>query len=178
MLIGIGGCGLLLLLLLVVAGGCAALIASSGGGKDAKDGAPKGEEPTVAIGEPVTVRDVVWQVSDARQANRLSGEFVDPVQGNYVIVNFSFTNNGDEPVTLDNNSLALVDSEGREFQTEADLQRYVPRDQNIFLERVNPGVSQQGQAIFEVPSDASGFKLQAGDTNPFIDENGYVDLGF
>jgi len=175
--IGLGGCGVLILLLLLLVGGCAAIFAI-GGNSDSKSEANKEEEQTVAIGEPVTVGDVTWQVTEARQANQLTAQFAEPVQGNFVIVNFSFSNNGNEPVTLDNESLALLDSEGRESKTEADYQRYVPKDREIFLERVNPGVTQQGQAIFEVAPGASGFRVQAGDTKPFSDENGYVDLGF
>jgi hypothetical protein len=43
---------------------------------------------------------------------------------------------------------------------------------------VNPSVTRPGEVIFTVAPDASGFKLQMGDTIPFIDKNGYVDLGF
>ncbi len=176
-IIGLVGCGGLILLLLLLLGGCAALFAI-GSNSDSKSGASKEAEQTVAIGEPVNVADVTWQVTEARQANQLTAQFADPVQGNFVIVNFTFSNNGSEPVTLDTNSLALIDSEGRESQTEADYLRYVPKDRDIFLERVNPGVTQDGQAIFEVAPGASGFRLQAGDTNAFSDQNGYVDLGF
>ncbi len=122
--------------------------------------------------------DVAWRVTEARQANQLTAQYADTIQGNFIIANFDFTNNGSEPVTLDNDSLAVVDSEGRESKTEADYMRYSPKDRDIFLERVNPGVMQQGQAIFEVAPGASGFRLQAGDTKPFTEENGYVDLGF
>lgn len=161
----------------VVGWGCAAILAV-GGGSDSKSGVNEVEEQTVAVGETVNVADVTWQVTEARQANQLTAQFAEPVQGNFVIVNFSFSNNGSEPVTLDNNSLALIDSEGRESQTEADYLRYVPKDRDIFLERVNPGVTQEGQAIFEVAPGPSEFRLQAGDTNAFSDQNGYVDLGF
>jgi hypothetical protein len=46
------------------------------------------------------------------------------------------------------------------------------------LENVNPDVTRPGEVIFTVASGASGFKLQVGDTNPFTDKHGYVDLGF
>ncbi len=36
-------------------------------------------------------------------------------------------NNGSEPITLDNNSLALIDSAGRESKTEAGYLRYAPK---------------------------------------------------
>jgi hypothetical protein len=43
---------------------------------------------------------------------------------------------------------------------------------------VNPDVTRLGEVIFTVAPDASAFKLQVGDTNPFTDKNGYVGLGF
>jgi hypothetical protein len=48
----------------------------------------------------------------------------------------------------------------------------------ISIDNINPGITKQGQSIFKVAPSASGFLLQAGDTNMFKDENGYVDLGF
>lgn len=181
--IGLGGCLVLILLLLLVVGGCAAFIVGSGGGKDSKSGSAKGEQSSVAIGQPVTVGDVTWTVTNARQADQLRQEGAPKgagktEQGNFVVVDFDFTNNGSDPVTLDSASLGLIDSTGRESNPNPDQVFYVPRDRQIFLENINPGVTRQGQAIFEVAPGASGFQLQAGDTNPFIDENGYVDLGF
>jgi hypothetical protein len=43
---------------------------------------------------------------------------------------------------------------------------------------VNPDVTRPGEVVFTVASGASSFKLQVGDTIPFIDKNGYADLGF
>lgn len=172
-LLAIGGCAVLFLLLLVGLGGCFAILAYYSVGDQTGVG-----KSTVAIGEPLTVGDVTWEVTDARQANRLTADFMDPVKGHFVIVDFDFTNDGSEPVTLDNYSLALIDSEGRESQVDTDSFLYVPGDRQIFLERINPGVTRQGEVIFEVASGASGFELEAGDTDPFSDENGYVDLGF
>ena len=143
----------------------------------------KAEEQTVAIGQPITVGDVTWTVTGTRQANQLSQQGTSPTnakteQGNYVIVDFTFTNDGSEAVTLDNESLKLVDSQERESGTRAELNSYIPQDQRIFLERINPGVTEQGQAIFEVAPGASGFRVLAGDAQMFSNEQGYVDLGF
>ncbi len=71
-----------------------------------------------------------------------------------------------------------MDSQGRESGTRAALSSYVPREQRIFLERINPGETEQGQAIFEVAPGSSGVRVLAGDTRMFSNEQGYVDLGF
>ena len=180
-LIGCGG----LVILGVLFVGCLAVIAGSGddsketGSSDKKG---KAEEQTVAIGQPITVGSVTWTVAGARQANQLVQQGVSrnpkTEQGNYVIVDFAFTNDGSEAVTLDNESLKLVDSQERESGTRAELSSYVPQEQRLFLERINPGVTEQGQAIFEVAPDAAGFRVLAGDAQMFSNEQGYVDLGF
>lgn len=170
------GCGGLLILTLLLVGGCAALI--GGSGEDAEEDAAPADQPAVAVGQPVTAGDAQWVVTEARQATQLTAEFADPEQGTFVIVNFDFTNNGSEAVTLDTASLTLIDSQGRESQADPDKFQYIPEDRNIFLNNVNPGVTDQGQAIFTVAPDASGFRLQVGDTDVFSDESGFVDIGF
>jgi Domain of unknown function (DUF4352) len=188
------GCIGLILLGLLTVGGCFALVAtvepptnsesgsSNSNGKQ-KSGSSKGEQSAVPIGESITVGDVTWRVTNATQTNRLSQrdvpkDFAKSKQGSFVVVDFDFTNNGSDPVTLDNASLALIDSEGRESNPDPDQFFYIPNDKQIFLDNINPGVTRQGQTVFEVAPGASGFRLQAGDTDVWSDENGYVDLGF
>ncbi len=201
MYIGLGGCGVLVLLLLLVVGGCAAILGSVGNsnsdsgskdegdspgakgkeGKQKKTKSSEGEQPAVAIGEPVTVGDVQWTVTNAYPTERLEssfGQFGDPKQGNFVVVDFDFTNNSNEALTLATQSVALLDSEGRESQADTDSFEYIPRDRNIFLEQVNPGVTEQGSIIFTVAPGTSGFTLQVGDAQLFSDQNGLVNLGF
>jgi Domain of unknown function (DUF4352) len=156
---------------------------TSGNKEEKKKGAKEKGEETVAIGQPLTMGDVRWVVTDARQIDQLvqqgiSARNAKTEQGNYVIVDFAFRNDGSEAITLDNESLKLVDSQGRESGTRAELSSYVPEDRRIFLERINPGVTEQGQAIFEVAPGSSGFRVLAGDARMFSDEEGYVDLGF
>jgi hypothetical protein len=182
---GLIGCGGLLILFVLFVG-CLAIIGSSGDdSKESGSSDKKGKagEQTVAIGQPLTVGDVTWTVQDARQATQLTQPGISPKnakteQGNYVIVDFAFVNDGNEAVTLDNESLKLVDSQGRESGTRAELNTYIPQEQRIFLERINPGVVEQGQAIFEVAPGSSGFRVLAGDARMFSNEQGYVDLGF
>jgi hypothetical protein len=193
-LIGCGG----LLALLVLFVGCLAIIGSNtdtakgpepseseADKEEKKKGASKkkeGEE-TVAMGQPLTVGDVTWVVTDAHQTDRLvqqgvSAKNAKTEEGNFVVVDFDFTNNGNEAVTLNTESLKLVDSQGRESGASSDQVFYVPKDRKIFLERTNPGVTKPGEAIFQVAPDASGFRLQAGDAKMFTNQIGYVDLGF
>lgn len=82
-----------------------------------------------------------------------------------------------EAATLDTASMTLIDSEGRKCEADPDKFGYIPDDRNIFLENVNPGVTDQGQAIFTVAPDATGFELELGDADLLSDEHGTVPLG-
>ena len=116
------------------------------------------------------------EVSEIREKG--FGQFGETKRGNFVIVDFNFTNNSSEDVTLDSASLTLIDSSRNKSEVDPEYSSYVPAKKDIFLENVNPDVARPGEVIFTVASGASGFKLQVGDTIPFTDKNGYVDLGF
>ncbi len=183
-LIGCGGLVVLVVALVVVV----AAVGGGGGGGSQTAGSRSGEEAedlpgatkanAVAIGEPVKAGKVEWTVVTAREATKLKSSFGGSKKGNFVIVDFNFTNGNKEAVTLDSESFRLIDSEGREFEVDTDTYEYVEPGKDIFLDQVNPGVSKEGEVIFTVAPDASGFTLQAGDTDMFADENAYIDLGF
>ena len=142
------------------------------------EGAQKEDEPTAAIGETLAVGDVAWTVRTARQATTLQDPLGQTREGNFIVVDVNFQNNSDRAVTLDTNSMTLLDSEGRESTADPDMFMFIPPEQQLFLENVNPGVSKQGQAIYTVAPGASGFRIQVGDANPFAGDVGYIDLGF
>ncbi len=164
---------MLLVLLLLGFAGC--LAAFSGGLDEASD-EPK-SAPKAKIGEPLRVGDVTWVVEDAKIVTELTSSYEKPIRGNFVVVNFTFTNEGKEAATLDTASLALIDSEGRRSEADPDKFGYIPDDRNIFLENVNPGVTDKGQAIFTVAPGATGFELELGDADLLSDDHGTVPLG-
>ena len=180
LLIGAGGCLFLLLVVLVGFGGCmAAIIGTSGGGggeQSPEDKYAAAKKKAAPIGETVTAGNVAWTVQSVQQVTELKS-LGQRKQGNFIVVDLVFKNNGDEAVTLDSASLAILDDKGRTSETDPDASMYVPSNQDLFLNQVNPGVSKQGRAIFNVAPDAKGLILRAGDTNPFGGEDAYVDLG-
>jgi hypothetical protein len=131
------------------------------------------------IGQTVKFSNVAWRVTAARRATELKAPDTRKMKGNFVIVEFLFTNNADEPTTLDPASLTLLDSEGCEFELDRTNVVYIASGKNLFEENVNPGVTQDGEVIFTVDPDVKDFTLRAGDTDAFIsDENAYIDLEF
>lgn len=183
LLIGGGGCLMLVILTLVLFGGCLAVVSSGGGDgggggdEDSEDlGYEEAREKAVPVGETVKVGEVAWTVSSVQQSSELKA-LGERKQGNFVIVDVTFINNGQESVTLDSSSLALRDDQDRTHETDPDASFYVPTNQDLFLNQVNPGVTKQGRAIFTVAPDAKELILEAGDTEMFGGDSAYVNLG-
>jgi hypothetical protein len=145
----------------------------------AQGGQQQGQPPELyQVGETARVGNVKWTVTDAYSTTQLKSDFGTQKRGNFVVVDFTFTNNRDEEVTLDPElHMTLKDGTGREFGTDADAWEFVPTRLNIFLEPVNPGISQDGRAIYEVPPDAEGFTLTVDDVKMMEDESATYDLG-
>jgi uncharacterized protein DUF4352 len=157
---------------------------SSGGdsSQQAQGGGQKQSgETTVGVGQTATVGDASWVVSSARSTKQITDQFgaLPPKQGDYVVVNFTFTNNGTDSKTLSPNIIALYDGQNRKSSPDTDTFGYIPQDKNILLNQVNPGVSKDGEVIFSVAPAGSGYKLELSDTNLFSSNpKAYVDLGF
>jgi hypothetical protein len=135
-------------------------------------------KPEYSVGQTAKVGNVQWKVTDAFLTNQLKSNFGTQKQGRFVVVDFTFTNNRDEEVTLDPQlHMVLKDSGGREFGTDPDAYEFVPMDLDIFLEPVNPGVSTDGRVIYQVPPDANGFTLKLDDVELMEDKSAVFDLG-
>lgn len=104
-------------------------------------GAQKEDEPTAVVGETLAVGDVAWTVRTARQATTLQDPFGQTREGTFIVVDVNFQNNSDSAVTLDTTSMTLLGSEGRESTADPDMFLFIPPEQQLFLETVNPGVS-------------------------------------
>jgi hypothetical protein len=138
------------------------------------------EEAVASIGEEVTVGDVSYTVNSAQPVSELEDPsgFQEPLSGNFVLVSFTFANNGSEPVTVSDIGLYLYDSQERQFETDSDAVMYLPEETSIFLlDRVNPGLEQEVQAVYAVPPDAEGFELEVS-SGFFASESKRIDLGF
>jgi hypothetical protein len=133
--------------------------------------------PQYTVGQTATVGNVVWTVTDAFLTNQLRSGFGTQKRGRFVVVDFTFTNNRPEEVTLDPQlHMTLKDSQGREFGTDPDAWEFVPVNRNIFLEPVNPGVSTSGRVIYQVAPDATGFSLTVDDVEFWEDKSAVFNL--
>lgn len=123
----------------------------------------EGQKKVHGVGDEVNVGDVSYSVTSAKAKTRLVDTFeIDPPKtGNFVVVDFTFANNGTEPVAMSDVGLYLYDNKSREYESDSDMFGYVPEEKDIFLlDRINPGLSQEAQVVYTVPPDAAGFELQ------------------
>ena len=135
-------------------------------------------KPEYSVGQTATVGNVEWTVTDAYRTTLLRSNFGTQKRGNFVVADFTFTNNRPEEVTLDPElHIILRDAQGREFGTDTDAWEFVPTRLNLFLQPVNPGISQDGRVIYEVPPDAEGFVLILDDVEFWEDKTARYDLG-
>ena len=199
----VGCTGLVVVLVLFV--GCLAVLGSGGGGGNSagsnnpppaaeseekpaeeKQQAAQGEQAnksqgkSYGIGDTVPVGDVSYRVTAARPAKQLPDPYhIDPpMKGNFIVVTFVFTNNGNDPANVSDIGLYLYDSQNREFETDTDATMNLPQDKSIYvLDRVNPGLSRTVQTVYSVPPDANGFELEV-TSGLWATESARIKLGF
>ncbi len=141
---------------------------------------PKPAPKTFAVGQEAQLSDSAWNVYKAYPTTQLKDVFhIDPPkQGNFVVANFTFRNDGREAVTLDTMHMTLTDDQGRTYEPDTDTFSYIPTEKDIFLTQVNPGVTQDGMVIFTVAPDAQGFTFHGQDMDFWSDKEAKIDLGF
>jgi hypothetical protein len=171
------GCGAILALGLVV-GVIVAVISAgmSGEGGEEASGPGSSQENAVPLGETAEIGNVSWQVTNVEQTSQISSA-LETLEGNFVILDITFTNNSDETVQLDSGSLAIVDGQGRVSEGSEDASLTLDPDLTLFLNEVNPGVTEEARVAFDVAPDAQNMVLRANDAAPLSENYTYIDLG-
>ena len=131
----------------------------------AKEEAKK-EEPKKELSKEGESSKVKIAVGSVESTDSVGGEYLkEKAQGVFKVVEITITNNQKDAITVDANSFKLVDNKDREFtystqaQTAFDVGNGGSSD--FFLKQLNPGLSQTGKIIYDVPVDAQGLVLKA-----------------
>ncbi|MDM5436208.1 DUF4352 domain-containing protein [Bacillus hominis] len=134
--------------------------------QETKKDEPKKEEPKKELSKEGESSKVNIAVGSVESVDSVGGEYLkEKAQGVFKIVEITITNNQKDAITVDSNSFKLVDNKDREFtysiqaQTAFDVGNGGSSD--FFLKQLNPGLSQTGKIIFDVPADAQGLVLKA-----------------
>jgi uncharacterized protein DUF4352 len=178
--LGIGCLGLVGLVVVVVV--ISALL-GGGGGESAGGGAGGGQNSgskTYRVGQEVRVGDLSYTVTKAQRKTQLRDTYgiEPPLKRNFIVVDFVFPNNGDEPVTASDIGLYIYDSKGHQFETDTDASLgYIPEQKNILLlDRINPGLSKEFRVVYTVPPDAKGFEVEV-TSGLLASDTARIDLG-
>lgn len=122
-------------------------------------GSDFGPPVAASVGQELAVGDLIVTVNGASLSSEPPDDFSDPPRGVYVIVDFTFANDGQEPTSpwwaLD---LQLFDDRDRTWDTAS-----------LSSEDVGPGFSSEFQAFWDVPEDATGFRV-------VVSADSFVDL--
>jgi hypothetical protein len=129
----------------------------------------------VVVGDAAYTVTKAWRETELRDP---SG-FDDLVQGNFVLVDFTVENRGDEPMSVSDIGLYVYDDQGRQYETETDIPLgAIPENKDLFLlDRINPGLSPDVRVVFSVPQDAKGFEMEVS-SGFFATETRRIALGF
>jgi hypothetical protein len=178
-----------LLVIVALAGGCGGEEQSSGSSEDEateQGGAEQNpietteaaHSSTASIGDPVTVGNVQWTVTAAKQQPELITDSGRTEEGNFVLTDVTFQNNSTQDITLATPFMILRDDEGNEFEPDIDTNfTFLYPEENMFVGHVEPGATKEGKAIFTVDEGSSGFQLQVGEGRFASGETASIDLG-
>jgi hypothetical protein len=172
--IGLALLAALLAIPLVAASGCSDLeeeeptVEKKGGGEES--GA------TARVGDDLSLKGTTYRVTNAETAASVGDRYTGAeANGVFVIVDLTLTNEESEPATIIEDNLHLIGGNGDEYSTSDDAILAFP-NQTLFLEEIQPGVSEDGKLVFDIPKDAvRGAKLQVEDL--FSGSTGEIDLG-
>jgi len=196
-----GMLGLLSLIAAIVIGSLAAVGVLSDAATSSRVGAPGNSaaqeeaaqiEPTQRVlNESVSAGKLHWTVHEVSRMSELHAYTYPPttLHGDFLVVSFTVKNTSEEPVTLTEDSIGLVDGNGLEGHPAASVNsEYVDPEKAILFNEgglLDPGEDEDGKVNFDlsVPfdiepsSDLSGLRLQLGDGDPTVEEGKRLDLG-
>ncbi|PEA86140.1 DUF4352 domain-containing protein [Bacillus thuringiensis] len=126
----------------------------------------KKEEPKKELSKEGESSKVKIAVGSVETLESVGSEHInEKAQGVFKVVELTLTNNQKDAITLSSNSFKLVDNQDREFSpnSTAQIKLNVANGGNskFLLEKLNPGLSQTGKIIFDVPKDVQGLVLKA-----------------
>jgi len=144
---------------------------------------PAGQEATeesFGIGDTVQAGDLSARVDNVSRASVVESAFSQevPSTGNYLLVDVTVRNDGNESVTVDSNNFKLVKGEIT-YDSDSTATLYANDDStSFFLNSLNPEATLSGTVVFDISENSAGdpdLQLEIS-SNMFFGEKVYVDL--
>ncbi|EZH64497.1 hypothetical protein DH09_21505 [Bacillaceae bacterium JMAK1] len=134
-------------------------------------------EETVGVGETLELGDAHFTVHNVETGvTEVGNEFLnETTSGQFVLLDLTFQNEGNDSVTTDTSFFKLVSDE-RTYDADSMASMYANDEgSSFFLESVNPGMDRRGIVVFETPADADDFILEV-QTGFWGTEKGQITL--
>lgn len=111
------------------------------------------ESNTVGLNEAGTTGSLEVTVTSVESTSSYGSDYSEETPtGVYQVVALEVKNTGNESSMFDDSSVKLVDESGAQHSTASET---MTSNQDMFLENINPGNSISGEAVFDVPEDAT-----------------------
>jgi hypothetical protein len=141
---------------------------------------PAAPTPMAGLNQDVVTGKLRWNVTgatDLGQELKSDNQFIEPktTAGKYIAVDFVIENLDTDPTSF--LGVDLIDSQERKFGASDDAFMFIDNERNCLIAKMNPNLPQNCTTIFEVPADATGFKLKV-TGQAFGSEEQLIDLGF
>jgi hypothetical protein len=122
------------------------------------------------VGDTMMVENIAYKVTSTSTTHNVGGTtFSENADGIFIIVNMEIENKDTKPVFTLNN-FKLIDSQGREFNTDSGGSVYL--DNTVFFEQLQPALPKNIQIIFDVPITTESYVLEI-----HYNEKKYITLG-
>lgn len=137
-------------------------------------------EESFGIGDTVQTGDLSASVDNVSRASVVESAFSQevPSTGNYLLVDVTVRNDGNESVTVDNNNFKLVKGE-MTYNSDSTATRYANEDSNsFFLNSLNPEATLSGTIVFDISENSAedpDLQLEIS-SSMFSGEKVYVNL--
>lgn len=115
-------------------------------------------------------------MTDVEVADQIGNQYTGAAaNGKFIVVDIQLTNEKDEPATIFADNIRILGGNGSSYSTSDDAMFVYP-DQNILLNEIQPGVTESGKLVYDIPPGAvKRAKLRVEDL--FSGSTGEIELG-
>jgi hypothetical protein len=141
-----------------------------------KQGGGKAVGATAGVGDKLTLKGTTYRVTKVKTAQEIGDQYTGATaNGTFIVVDLQLTNEKDEPATIIEDNIRIVGGNDSSYSTSDDAILVYP-DQSLLLEEIQPGVTESGKLVYDLPPEAvKGSRLQVEDL--FSGSTGEIRLG-
>jgi hypothetical protein len=123
--------------------------------------------------DTVVVNNIAYKVTNYRETHDLGDKFFgESADGIFIVIDMELENQGTKSTQITSNNFKLIDSKGREFET--DNSAWIYLDNNVLLKQLQPSLSTKCQIVFDVPNPILEEKYLLEISKIFGNEKKYV----